>query len=79
MLAVGGFVDIFPEQSGKYKILGNTIIHYDISETLYKGTPFALQNKNKKLDRAEYNFISNYYPDENRIDFGGIFVTKKQR
>lgn len=78
MLAVGGFTDTFIEQSGKYKILGNTIMHYDISETLYKGTPFVLQYKNKLLDKPQYSFIDNYYPDENKIVFDQIPVTKKR-
>ncbi len=78
MLAVGGFSDTFIQQSGKYKIIGNMLMHYDISETLYKGTPFVLQYKNKLLDKPEYNFINNYYPDENRIEINLIPVTKKQ-
>lgn len=76
MLSVGDFKDSFLEQCGKYKILGNTILHYDISETLYKGNPFVLQYRNKPLDKPIYSFIDNYYPDLKKIVIDQIPVMK---
>ncbi len=76
LVTVGGFTDKLIQCKGQYKILGNTIICYDIYETLYEGTPFKLVYKNKKLDNPSYDFIYNYNPDENSIDLDGFWLYK---
>lgn len=77
MVAVGGFKDTFIGQKGKYKILGNVIMLYDIQETLYKGNPFQLIYKDKYLDKPEYLFIEDYNEIENKINIDGEWVNKK--
>lgn len=69
--------DGFLVQCGKYRISGYTIIHYDISETLYKGSPLVLQYKNKLLEKLEYRFINNHYPDKKSLVIDQIPVMKK--
>lgn len=76
MIAVGGFEDIFIHQTGKYKILGNTIIYYNIRETLYEGTPFKLTHKNKKLQKPSFDFIDDYDPHQNRIKIGSFWLNR---
>jgi len=72
-LSDGGFL----VQCGKYRISGYTIIHYDISETLYTGSPLVLQYKNKRLEKPEYSFISNHYPVTKSLVIDQNPVTKK--
>lgn len=67
----------FLVQCGKYRITGYTIIHYDISETLYKGSPLKLQYKNNMLEKPEYSFINNYYPDKKCLVIDQIPVIRK--
>jgi regulator of RNase E activity RraB len=76
IVAVGGFEDALVQCTGKYKILGNTIIYYNTRETLYEGTPFKLTHKNKKLDKPSYEFITDYDPDEGRIKIGAFWLHK---
>lgn len=64
-------------QCGKYRISGYTIIHYNISETLYKGSPMVLQYMNKLLEKPQYSFINNHYPDKKSLVINQIQVTKK--
>ncbi|MCX7774107.1 MAG: copper amine oxidase N-terminal domain-containing protein [Clostridia bacterium] len=58
MAGAGGFEDEVLQCSGKYKILGNTIVFYNIRETLSKGTPLKTVHKNKKVENPSYEFIS---------------------
>lgn len=73
-ISVGGFQDTFIDQSGKYKIMGNTIMHYDIIETVYKGNPFQLVYENKKLENPSYDLINGYRPEEDKIEIDGIWL-----
>lgn len=73
MISAGGFSDTLILQNGKYKIIGNTVIRYDIVETIYKGTPFKLDYKDKKKDKPEYDFINNYNTDEDKIEIAGFW------
>ena len=78
MASVGGFNDTFIMQSGKYKIMGNTIMYYDIVETLYKGRPFMLSYENKHYAKPHYDFINNYNAEEDKIEIGGFWLNRKK-
>ncbi|NLX65069.1 MAG: hypothetical protein GX022_09930 [Clostridiaceae bacterium] len=69
MISTGGFTDTFLYLEGKYVIHGNTIIFYDVRETLYQGEPIKLVHQNKRLDYEQYQYIHDYYPgpDEEAI------------
>lgn len=57
-------------QTGKYKLVGNTIICYDVYETLYKGKPLLkIYEKKHMADRLGLNFIDNYNAEEDKIEF----------
>lgn len=73
-ISVGGFQDTFVDQSGKYKIMGNTIMHYDIIETVYKGNPFQLVYKDKKFNKASYSMINSYRPESDKIEIDGFWL-----
>lgn len=78
MVAVGGFNDTLIAQTGKYKVMGNTIMFYDIVETLYKGNPFTLVYEDKHLESPGYSFIFNYNSKENKIEIGATWLNKRQ-
>lgn len=77
MVGVGGVNDTFIAQEGKYKIMGNTLMFYDIFETVYKGTPFMPVYNDKLLGRPQYSFIYNYDSRENRIEIGGFWYYRR--
>jgi hypothetical protein len=71
MASCGGIEDAVILQSGKYKLIGNTIIYYDQFETLYKGTPLMKRYENKFMeDRLEFDFIDDYNQEEDKIELG---------
>lgn len=76
LLSVGGFEDTFIEQTGKYRIIGNTIMHYDIIETVYKGKVLSLKYKDKALESPSYSYIYDYEPnmDGNKIKIDGNWL-----
>ena len=76
MISVGGVNDTFIMQRGKYKIKGNTIMYYDIIETVYKGTPFSLKYEDKLLDSSHYEFIYNYDSEADKIEIGGFWYNR---
>ncbi|MBP7175566.1 MAG: S-layer homology domain-containing protein [Thermoclostridium sp.] len=70
----GGMDDGIILQSGKYKLLGNTIIYYDQVETLYKGRPLMLKYEKKNMgDRLEFTFIDNYDEEQDKIELDLIW------
>ena len=77
MVSAGGFNDTFIAQRGKYKIMGNTIMFYDIFETVYKGAPLTLMYKDKLLEEPQYSFIYNYDSKEDRIEIGGFWYNRR--
>ncbi|MDD4504577.1 MAG: hypothetical protein PHS15_07095, partial [Clostridiaceae bacterium] len=77
MVSAGGFNDTFITQRGKYKIMGNTIMFYDIFETVYKGAPLTLMYKDKLLEEPQYSFIYNYDSKEDRIEIGGFWYNRR--
>ena len=77
MVSAGGYNDTFIAQRGKYKIMGNTIMFYDIVETVYKGSPFTLMYEDKLLGRPQYSFIYNYDSKEDKIEIGGFWYNKR--
>lgn len=78
MVAVGGFKDTFISQTGKYRIIGNTIMFCDIVETLYKGNPFVLVYEDKHLEKPAYSFIFNYKPEENKLEIDAMWLNKRE-
>lgn len=78
MVSTGGFNDTFIAQRGKYKIMGNTIMLYDIFETVYKGAPFTLMYKDKLLGEPQYSFIYNYDSKEDKIEIGGFWYNRRK-
>lgn len=76
MVSIGGGNGIFILQEGKYRIMGNTIICYDIVETVYSGSPFTLQYKDKKLDKPQYLFIYNYEKKAGKMEVGGFWLNR---
>ena len=57
-------------QTGKYKVIGNTVIYYDVYETLYKGRPLVLQYEKKHMgDRLGFDFINDYDAENDKIRF----------
>ena len=74
MVSSGGMNDMLILQDGKYKVIGNTIIYYNIIETYYKGNPFKLVYKSKLKDAPEYDFIDNYNIDEDKVKIDGIWL-----
>ncbi len=74
IISTGGFSDMLLLQDGKYKVIGNTIIYYNIVETVYKGTPFVLQYKNKSKPEPEFEFIDNYNSAEEKIEIEGFWL-----
>ena len=49
---LGDSNDMLILHEGKYRIMGNTILCYDIKETFYKGAPLILQYKGKEQDKS---------------------------
>jgi len=76
-ISVGGLIDTFIAQSGKYRIMGNTIMFYDIVETVYKGSPFTLMYEDKLLGKPQYSFIYNYDAKDDKIEIGGFWYNKR--
>ena len=76
MVSSGGYNDTFIMQNGKYRIMGNTILCYDIVETVYKGTPFVLQYEDKLLETPQYMFIYNYESKSEKVEIGGFWLKK---
>lgn len=74
IISAGGFTDILLLQDGKYKVIGNTIVYYDILETIHNGTPFVLKYKDKAKTDPEYEFIDNYNGDEEKIQLDGFWL-----
>lgn len=60
MVNVGGFTDKLVRETGKYTVIGNTIMYYDILETLYEGEPFQLVYEDKALAKPSFDFIDNF-------------------
>lgn len=77
MVSAGGSNDTFIAQKGKYRIMGSTIAFYDITETIYKGTPFQLIHEDKLLDKWQYSFIGNYNAKEDKIEIGVMWLDRK--
>lgn len=63
-------------EKGQYRISGNTILCYDVTETVYKGYPLALQHADKARDTSQYLFIYNYEPQNRKIEIGGFWLNK---
>ncbi len=78
MASANGYNDRFIAQWGKYRIMGNTIVFYDILETAYKGVPLELMYENKSLGRPQYSFIYNYDPKRDRIEIGGFWYDRRR-
>lgn len=76
MVSSGGNNDTLIMQEGKYRIMGNTILCYDIVETVYRGTPFELQYEDKLLETPQYMFIYNYESASGKIEIGGFWLNK---
>lgn len=76
MVSVGGFKDKFLELYGKYEIIGNTIMCYDIMETLYEGKPFMLVHKDKPLENFHFDFIEDYDPEKDKIEIGSSWLNR---
>jgi len=74
MVSTGGFNDLCIVQGGKYKVIGNTIIYYDIVETVYEGNPFKEKYKNKNKEAPEYDFINNFNAEEDKIEIDGFWL-----
>lgn len=74
IVSAGGFIDSCIVQSGRYKVIGNTIIYYNIVETVYEGNPFQLKYKDKHKDAPEYDFINNYNTEEEKIEIDGFWL-----
>ena len=59
--------------------MGNTIMYYDIFETIYKGSPFSLKYKDAPVGRPHYEFVYNYDPKEETIEIGGFWLNRVQQ
>ena len=67
----GGMKDGIVIQTGKYQLIGNTIIYYDEIETLYEGTPLMLIYEERHMgDRINLEFIDDYNQEEDKIMLG---------
>ncbi|HOE56813.1 MAG TPA: S-layer homology domain-containing protein [Bacillota bacterium] len=77
MVSSGSNNEKFIAQRGKYRIMGNTIIFYDILETVYKGVPLILIYEDKSLGRPQYSFIYNYDSKKGRIEIGGFWYNRR--
>jgi hypothetical protein len=77
MLSYGNDNDIFIMQSGKYRIMGNTILLYDILKTVYNGKPLELQYEDRILETPQYLFIYNYESEMEKIEIGGFWMNKR--
>lgn len=78
MVSNGENNNIFLSQKGKYRVMGSTIMCYDIFETVYNGSPFTIKHENRALERPQYLFIHNYDPKEEKIEIGGFWLEKRQ-
>lgn len=63
-------------EKGRYRISGNTILCYDITETVYKGYPLELKHADKARDMSQYLFIYNYEPQNQKIEIGGFWLNR---
>jgi hypothetical protein len=63
-------------ENGRYRISGNTILCYDVTETVYKGYPLELQHADKARDTNQYLFIYNYEPQNRKIEIGGFWLNR---
>jgi hypothetical protein len=75
-VSAGGINDTIIKQRGRYRIMGNTIMYYEILETVYKGAPFTLKHEDKPVDRPHYEFIYNYDTKEKIIEIGGFWLNR---
>lgn len=78
-VSAAGINDTIIKQRGKYKVMGNTIMYYDIFETIYKGSPFSLKYKDEPVDRPHYEFVYNYDSKEEIIEIGGFWLNRVQQ
>lgn len=69
IISTGGKKEGILHLEGKYVIRGNTIVCYDIIETLYEGNPLQLVHDKKRLKDPHYEYIYNYDPNEDKIQF----------
>jgi len=78
-VSAAGINDTIIKQRGKYKVMGNTIMYYDIFETIYKGSPFSLKYRDEPVDRPHYEFVYNYDSKEEIIEIGGFWLNRVQQ
>ena len=78
MISVGGFYDKIIHHTGKYRIMGNTIMFYDVVETLYNGNPFKLVHEDKYLEKPYYDFIDDYNAHEDWIKIDLFRLDRKK-
>lgn len=76
VVGADGFENSLLQLNGKYKIFGDTIIYYDISETYYEGNPLELVRKDVKRDQPFYEFIGNFSTDTSQIQIGDFMLNK---
>lgn len=75
-VSAGGFNDTIIKQRGKYKVMGSTVMYYEIYETVYKGSPFTLKHEDRPVGIPNYEFIYNYDSGESKIEIGGFWFNK---
>jgi hypothetical protein len=75
-VSAAGINDTIIKQRGKYKVMGNTIMYYDIFETIYKGSPFSLKYEDEPVGRSHYEFIFNYDSKEGIVEIGGFWLNR---
>ena len=75
-VSAGGSNDTIIKQRGKYKVMGSTVMYYEIYETIYKGSPFTLKHEDRPVGIPNYEFISNYDSGESKIEIGGFWFNK---
>ena len=78
-VSAAGINDTIIKQRGKYKVMGNTIMYYDIFETIYKGSRFSLKYRDEPVDRPHYEFVYNYDSKEEIIEIGGFWLNRVQQ
>jgi hypothetical protein len=76
IIGADGFKDTLLQLEGKYKILGNTIIYYDILETIYEGNPLELVHKDLKREHPYFDFIGDCDSENSQIVIGDFFLNK---
>lgn len=76
IIGADGFKDTLLQLDGKYKILGSTIVYYDIYESLYEGNPLELVHKELKRDKPFFEFIGDYNASDAQILLGDFWLNK---